>query len=141
MRVIEGLYRGPCALKQVQDVGSTSVRMLDCETVAPLLLKDFIRCPHCQSANIVYTCEPKCCFNHICADCRSTFQLNTERSGRFDRETVLTAKEPPSGEPTAACANCESLKIAVLDENSGELLCVDCRAVSKLMIEEFVAGS
>jgi len=54
---------------------------------------------------------------------------------------ALTAAEPPSGEPTAACANCESLKIVVLDENSGELLCADCRAISKLMIEEFVAGS
>jgi len=54
---------------------------------------------------------------------------------------ALTAAEPPSGEPMAACANCESLKIVVLDENSGELLCADCRAISKLMIEEFVAGS
>jgi hypothetical protein len=109
--------------------------------VASILLKDFIHCPHCQSANIIYTCEPKCCFNHICADCRSTFQLNTERSGCFDRETMLIAKEPPSGEPTAACANCESLRIAVIDAVAAELLCADCRAISRLTIEEFVAGS
>ena len=110
-------------------------------SVPPIPLKDFIRCPHCQSANIVYTCEPKCCFNHICADCRSTFQLNTERAGRFDRESWLNVNAPESGDPTAACANCESLKIVVLDESASELLCADCRAVSKLMIEEFVAGS
>ena len=117
------------------------VRVIIVRPVAPIPLKDFIRCPQCQSANIVYTCEPKCCFNHICADCRSTFQLNTERAGRFDREALLNAIAPESGEPTAACANCESLNIAVLDENAAELLCADCRAISKLMIEEFVPGS
>ena len=29
----------------------------------------------------------------------------------------------------------------MLDGEAAELLCVDCRAVSKLMVEEFVAGS
>jgi len=67
--------------------------------------------------------------------------LNTERAGRFDRETQLNAIAPESGEPTAECANCGSLNIAVLDENAAELLCADCRAVSKMMIEEFVPGS
>jgi hypothetical protein len=115
--------------------------MIDFQAVPPLSLKDVVRCPQCQSANIVYTCEPKCCFNHICADCRSTFQLNTERAGRFDRETLLNVNPAESGEPTAACANCESLRIAVINQSAAELLCADCRAVSKLLIEEFVAGS
>jgi hypothetical protein len=105
--------------------------------VALLPLKEVIRCPQCRGANIVYSCEPKCCFNHVCADCSSHFELNTERAGRFDRETPISALEPESGEPTAACAHCESLKVAVLDGANErlELLCADCRTVSRLLIE------
>jgi hypothetical protein len=106
-------------------------------------LKELIRCPKCGGADIVYSCEPKCCFNHVCADCRSTFEINTVKTGRFDRETSLQAEEPLSGEPTTGCANCESLRVAVLTREGDEtlLLCADCRAVLKLAIEEFVPGS
>jgi DNA-directed RNA polymerase subunit RPC12/RpoP len=106
-------------------------------------LKDLIRCPNCQGADIVYSCEPKCCFNHVCADCRSTFELNTRKTGRFDRETSIQAAEPESGEPTTACAACQSLKVAVVSSDAKEtlLLCADCRAVSRLLIEEFVPGN
>lgn len=109
----------------------------------PVTLKDLIRCPHCQGADIVYSCEPKCCFNHVCADCRSTFEINTRKTGRFDREASIPAIEPESGEPTTACAACQSLRVAVLSTDGNEtlLLCGDCRAVSRLVIEEFVAGN
>ncbi len=109
----------------------------------PLLtLKDIVRCPQCGSSDIIYSCEPKCCFNHVCADCRSTFELNTQKTGRFDHETVVEVEEPQSGEPTTGCAACESLKLAVLSNENGEtlLLCGNCRAISKLVVEEFVAG-
>ena len=105
-------------------------------------LKDIIRCPQCGGSDIVYSCEPKCCFNHVCADCRSTFELNTQKTGRFDQDTAISAEEPQSGEPTTGCASCESLKVAVLSA-SGEdtlLLCANCRAISKLVVEEFVPG-
>lgn len=104
-------------------------------------LKQIIRCPQCGGSDVIYSCEPKCCFNHVCADCRSTFELNTQKTGRFDHATDISAEEPQSGDPTTACASCESLKLAVLSSN-GEtlLLCANCRAISKLVVEEFVPG-
>ncbi len=106
-------------------------------------LKDIIRCPQCGGAEIVYSCEPKCCFNHVCADCRSTFELNTAKTGRFDHQSAIQAEEPASGEPTTGCTNCDSLKVAVLSASEGEtlLLCGTCRAVLRLEVEEFVAGN
>ncbi len=106
-------------------------------------LKDLIRCPKCGGAEIVYSCEPKCCFNHVCADCRSTFEINTHKTGRFDRDSQLAFAEPASGEPTTGCAHCESLNLAVLRTGPDEtlLLCGKCRAVLKLAIEEFVPGN
>lgn len=105
-------------------------------------LKEIVRCPQCGGSDVIYSCEPKCCFNHVCADCRSTFELNTQKTGRFDHETAIAADEPQSGEPTTGCASCESLKIGVLSSSNGEtlLLCANCRAISKLVVEEFVPG-
>ena len=105
-------------------------------------LKEIVRCPQCGGNDVIYSCEPKCCFNHVCADCRSTFELNTQKTGRFDHETAISEDEPQSGEPTTACASCESLKVAVLSSSNGEtlLLCAKCRAVSKLVVEEFGPG-
>ncbi len=106
-------------------------------------LKDVIRCPKCIGAEIVYSCEPKCCFNHVCADCRSSFEINTEKTGQYDRTTPVQAEVPVSGDPTTACAVCESLRLAVFKSDANEtlLLCADCRAVSRVVIEEFVPGS
>ena len=104
-------------------------------------LKDVVRCPQCNSADIVYSCEPKCCFNHVCAECRSTFELNTQKTGQTD-EIWVDSGEPSSGEATTGCASCDSLKVAVLRTNAEGtfLVCGDCQAVSKLLIEEFVPG-
>ncbi len=106
-------------------------------------LSEVVRCPQCHGAAIIYSCEPKCCFNHVCGDCRSSFQLVTGKTGRFDREARIEAVEPASGEPTAACAACESLRLAVVSsagENQATLVCGDCRAVLELAIEDFAAG-
>jgi hypothetical protein len=104
-------------------------------------LKDIIRCPKCRGAEIVYSCEPKCCFNHVCADCRSTFEINTVKTGRVTEAPALD--EPRSGEPTTCCASCESLRVGVLKTEGDEtlLVCGKCGAVSRMVIEEFVAGS
>ncbi len=106
-------------------------------------LKDLIRCPKCGGAEIIYSCEPKCCFNHVCADCRSTFEINTQKAGRFDQQTPIDAREPESGDPTTGCAACDSLKVAVISVSDSEtlLLCANCRAVLRLAIEEFVPGN
>ena len=108
----------------------------------PVTLKDIIVCPQCGGRDIVYSCEPKCCFNHVCADCRSTFELNTEKTGRFDPAAAAAAQEPASGDPTTGCAACDSLRIAVLSHTPEEtlLVCGKCHAVLRLKVEEFVAG-
>ena len=109
----------------------------------PPTLKELIRCPKCGGGEIVYSCEPKCCFNHVCADCRSTFEINTQKTGEFDRSSQLQFAEPESGDPTTGCSACESLSLAVLrtDANETLLVCGKCRSVLKLAIEEFVPGS
>jgi hypothetical protein len=106
-------------------------------------LKSVIRCPQCGGTDIVYSCEPKCCFNHVCADCRSTFEINTAKTGEYDRTAAIEAVEPPSGDPTTGCAACDSLRIAVLRREGDDtlLLCGNCRAVLKMSIEEFVPGN
>ena len=108
-----------------------------------LALKDIIRCPKCGGAEIVYSCEPKCCFNHVGADCRSTFEINTVKIGQAMTAATTTVEEPQSGEPTTCCASCESLRVAVLksEENLTLLFCGKCGAISKMVMEEFVAGS
>ncbi len=112
------------------------------ETVAGTL-KELIRCPQCGGSEIIYSCEPKCCYNHVCADCRSSFELNTSKTGRFDHESRVEAAEPLSTDPTTGCANCDSLKIAVLKSEGDQvlLLCGNCRAVLTLEVEEFVPGN
>jgi hypothetical protein len=101
-------------------------------------LKDIVRCPTCGSAGVIYSCEPKCCFNHVCGDCRTSFQLVTHKTGKFDHTTDIAAHEPPSGDPTTCCAACESLRVAVVsvDSHRTTLLCSNCRAVLELAIEE-----
>lgn len=105
-------------------------------------LKDVVTCPHCHGHDIVYSCEPKCCFNHVCADCRSTFELNTEKTGRFDPASAPQAQEPPSGDPTTGCPACDSIRVGVLSVTPEEtlLVCGNCNAVLRLKVEEFVAG-
>jgi hypothetical protein len=67
---------------------------------------------------ITYTCEPKCCFNHICAACYTTFELFTEPLG-----WMLTGSEnrrrnaiPYS---TVACVKCDSLEVYMLTPEGG----------------------
>ena len=103
-------------------------------------LKDVVRCPQCGSADIVYSCEPKGCFNHVCAECRSTFELNTQKTGQTDPIWVEN-KEPGSGDATTGCASCGSLRVAVMKtEPDIVVVCGDCQALSKVAVEEFVPG-
>jgi hypothetical protein len=62
-------------------------------------LKEIVRCPKCGGAEIIYSCEPKCCFNHVCADCRSTFEINTVKTGQAVTTGEAEVEEPQSGEP------------------------------------------
>lgn len=106
-----------------------------------LAVKDVVRCPTCGSPDIVYTCEPKCCFNHLCSECRTTFQLLTRKSGR-QHSQAIQAEEPASGEPAAACAACDGLRLAAADRIAPPLLvCADCRATLDLCYEDIATDS
>lgn len=93
-----------------------------------------LACPVCGSADIVYSCEPKCCFNHVCADCRSTFEPASRALGITIRSVEPPDPLPESAGPTVACAKCESTRVYVLED--GRLVCAACGALLELEITE-----
>ncbi len=102
------------------------------------ILRDAVRCPTCGSAEMVYTCEPKCCFNHLCADCRTTFQLLTCKTDVASLTPRNDVALPESSDPTAACAACDSLRVYQFSQPGAStiLACADCGAVLQLTYEE-----
>ncbi|PYV44824.1 MAG: hypothetical protein DMG06_04870 [Acidobacteria bacterium] len=103
-----------------------------------LLVPLSVACPNCGSKDITYTCEPKCCFNHLCGSCYSTFELATIPLGKQFHEVAIPAGERDSLAPTTACAVCESLDLFQVDEGEGPdvtLFCSACHALLKLEFE------
>lgn len=95
-----------------------------------------VRCPNCGSANVVYTCDPECCFNHACGECMTSFLLSTNDTGRKYREVIDFHQGEP-GAPTVACANCGSLRVAIVedfDSDASSVVCVDCFSHLRLEI-------
>ncbi len=93
-----------------------------------------IACPACGSFDVVYSCTPNCCFNHVCAACGSTFEPSTRARGG-----ILNGAEPPdplpkAGDPTAPCAKCESTAVYMTDD--GTLVCTGCGALLALEVTE-----
>jgi hypothetical protein len=94
-----------------------------------------VQCPSCASTEITYTCEPKCCFNHICGACYTTFELFTQPVGG-----MLTGVERPpqprdSLAPTVACVKCDSIEVYMITSEGGApspLVCIDCQALLQL---------
>jgi hypothetical protein len=85
---------------------------------------------------VVYSCEPKCCFNHVCADCRTTFEPATRATGRRISGVEAPDPLPDACDPTVACEKCESTSVYVLE--GGGLVCKDCGALLELEITEVV---
>lgn len=97
-----------------------------------------IACPSCGSTDVTYTCETKCCFNHICAACYTTFELATEALGRRLGGLVAPETERDCLAPTVACAQCDGIDVYALggaDAPAGHLLCTACHALLKLNVE------
>jgi hypothetical protein len=97
-----------------------------------------LNCPVCGSSDIFYSCEPKCCFNHVCADCRSTFETASRALGGSVGGLDAPDPLPDSTEPTVACIKCESTRVYVLDD--GRLACAACGALLELELNEVVQG-
>src|SRR5215469_7277237 len=97
------------------------------------------RCPKCGSWNVVYSCEPDCCFNHVCEDCLGSFQLATRDLGRSITGLIEEGPATESCTPTARCARCQSLGVrsaAASDETRAAAVCVACEAVLELVYEQ-----
>ncbi|MCC6573478.1 MAG: hypothetical protein IT462_06770 [Planctomycetes bacterium] len=88
-------------------------------------------CPLCGSHEILYTCEPRCCFNHVCTACKASFQTSTEFTGVKVEGPIESPGEKESGEPTARCAKCRSIDVVSLDD--GSIACCACGAALKLV--------
>ena len=103
-----------------------------------LLLPLSVSCPNCGSKDVTYTCEPKCCFNHLCGSCYTTFELVTTALGKKFHDVQIPAGERDSLAPTTACAVCESLDLFQVDEGQGPgdtLFCSACHTLLKLEFE------
>ena len=103
-------------------------------TLHPLI----VQCPSCGSTDITYTCEPACCFNHICAECYTSFQLVTEALGGTLDSVQVPAVERDCLAPIVACARCRSLDVYRVDEadvSADRVVCVACHALLKLGFE------
>jgi transcription elongation factor Elf1 len=98
-----------------------------------------IRCPACGSGDVVYSCTPDCCFNHVCNACLNSFELATKDLGESLASGSLETQGPDSCEPTVSCARCGSLKLLMMDEGvtPGRLACSACNTLLEL---EFVEG-
>jgi hypothetical protein len=94
-----------------------------------------IICPSCGSADVIYSCEPKCCFNHVCADCRTTFEPVTKLAAGT-RWIQPPDPLPDSTEPTVACCRCES--IAVYVDDDGAIVCTSCGSLLEMELTEIV---
>jgi DNA-directed RNA polymerase subunit RPC12/RpoP len=87
---------------------------------------------------VFYSCTPNCCFNHVCADCGTTFEPVTRVKGGS-----LSGVEPPdplpeAADPTAACARCGSTAVYLTHTES--LVCASCGALLELEITEIAPG-
>ena len=93
-----------------------------------------ISCPQCGSTDVVYTCKPECCFNHVCNHCYTTFELETTRVGEV-KEEFQVPPEPDSSAPTAACARCGDVKVFAIREgqtSASRYVCASCKALLTL---------
>ncbi|MFQ5662707.1 MAG: hypothetical protein ACE5HL_02620 [Terriglobia bacterium] len=101
-----------------------------------------LACPNCGSRSITYTCEPECCFNHVCNDCQASFMLGTEKVGRElpEAEREGLPREGPS-DPLAPCVGCERCESTAVYEIEAGLdaathVCGSCYALLTFRVSD-----
>ncbi len=103
-----------------------------------------VACPQCGStSDVVYSCKPECCFNHVCAKCYTTFELVTSKIGEISGELGPLPPDPDPSSPTAACARCGECRIFAIHNGSAspqQYACVCCKALLTLAYSEIAAG-
>jgi hypothetical protein len=99
-----------------------------------------ISCPHCGSKDVLYSCQPTCCFNHVCNKCYTTFELETTRVGEMQEDFAMPPDPDPSS-PTAPCARCGEARVfAIVGSPEPQFLCVSCKALLSLSLTEISEG-
>ncbi|MGH9431687.1 MAG: hypothetical protein ACRD3T_09105 [Terriglobia bacterium] len=100
-----------------------------------------VQCPQCASPNVVYSCNPTCCFNHVCGDCYATFELSTTIADAPITDSGLIPSPPDATNPTAPCARCGECVVFMIEENTSavpRLVCASCKTILHLQIENIV---
>ncbi len=101
-----------------------------------------IRCPNCGSTDVFYSCKPECCFNHVCNQCYTTFELETTRVGEVSEEFVPPPDLDPTS-PTAPCARCGECRVFALARPQAPApayVCASCRALLTISLTKVVKG-
>lgn len=97
-----------------------------------------IACPSCGSREVFYSCTPNCCFNHVCASCRTTFEPVTRATGGTLSGVLPPDPLPDPADPTAACARCDSTAVYMAGDDS--FVCAKCGALLALELTEVAPG-
>jgi len=97
-----------------------------------------IPCPVCGSKDVFYSCTPNCCFNHVCAECGTTFEPMTKSKGGMASGIVPPDPLPEAADPTAECVKCTSTAVYLTENN--DLVCAKCGALLELEITEVAPG-
>lgn len=91
-----------------------------------------VACPQCGSADVFYSCKPECCYNHVCSNCYTTFELETTRVGEVTDDFDVPP-DPDSTSPTAPCARCHEPRVfAIRSASPPQFVCVACKALLTL---------
>ena len=99
-----------------------------------------ISCPQCGSREVSYSCQPTCCFNHVCNNCYTTFELETTKVGEL-LDVFAMPPDPEPSSPTTPCARCGEAKVfAIVDSQGPEYLRVSCKALLSLSFTEISPG-
>jgi len=102
-----------------------------------------IACPHCGSSDVVYSCNPACCFNHVCNRCYTTFEPVTTKVGDFTGEIGPVPPDPDPTGPTAACARCGEITLLAITDDGiprGRIVCTSCKALLTLQVTAVEPG-
>jgi transcription elongation factor Elf1 len=96
-----------------------------------------VSCPACGSGDVVYSCTPDCCFNHVCNACLASFELSTNDLGEKFASGPPEPAERDSCAPTVGCARCGSLQLFMIEggDRGGRMACSSCHTLLEL---EFV---
>lgn len=100
-----------------------------------------VSCPQCGSGDVFYSCNPACCYNHVCNHCYTTFELETTRVGEVI-EAFDLPPDPACDSPAAPCARCHEPKVFAIGDAAPAVryACSACKALLTLEYTEIAPG-